>query len=192
MAFLVWFMVICMVLVLIASIFKPDMIRYFSRNDRVRKATSNARDNVRITNIVSNTVYRPDTRTPLGGNRSLYRMISIAPPIHVLEVELSETAFKQSPNSVFDSGVSRMRIAVDGDGKAVEAVATKDIGIVSDNPVLSPVEMDALLEATEQKLVDTEGELMEEKANAHRIVEDTVGHVQDLTRSKTQQNRPRS
>ena len=54
MAFLVWFIGGCMVLVLIASIFKPDMIRYFSRNDRVRKATSNARDNVRITNIVSN------------------------------------------------------------------------------------------------------------------------------------------
>ena len=84
MAFLEWFMPGCMILVLLASIFKPDMIRYFSRNDRVRKATSNARDNVRITNVVSNVVYRPVERIPLGDNRSLYKMISIAPPYHVL------------------------------------------------------------------------------------------------------------
>lgn len=190
MAFLVWFMAGCMVLVLIASILKPDMIRYLSRNDRVRKATSNARDNVRITNVVSNVVYRPVERVPLGGNRSLYKMMSITPPYHVLESELPETAFKQSPNSVFDTGVSRMRIAVDGAGKAVEIVATQEIGIVNDNPMLSPAETDALLEQTEQRLTDVEGDLMEQKANEHRKVEDTMEHVRSVTSSKTQP-RPR-
>lgn len=191
MAFLEWFMAGCMILVLLASIFKPDMIRYFSRNDRVRKATSNARDNVRITNVVSNVVYRPVERVPLGDNRSLYKMMSITPPYHVLETELLETAFKQSPNSVFDSGVSRMRIAVDGAGKAVEAVATQDIGVVSSNPMLSPGEMDTLLKQTEQKLVDAEGDLMDERANTHRTVEDTLEHVRSVTGAKTQP-RPRS
>lgn len=191
MAFLVWFMAGCMVLVLIASILKPDMIRYLSRNDRVRKATSNARDNVRITNVVSNVVYRPVERVPLGGNRSLYKMMSITPPYHVLESELPETAFKQSPNSVFDTGVSRMRIAVDGAGKAVEIVATQEIGVVNGNPMLSPAETDALLEQTEQRLTDVEGDLMEQKANEHRKVEDTMEHVRSVTSSKTQP-RPRS
>ena len=191
MAFLEWFMAVCMILVLLASIFKPDMIRYFSRNDRVRKATSNARDNVRITNVVSNVVYRPVARTPLGGNRSLYNMMSITPPYHILEVELPETAFKHSPNSVFDGGVSRMRIAVDGAGKAVEIVATQGIGVVSENPMLSPAEMEVQLEQVEQKLTDVEGDLMEQKANEHRKVEDTMEHVRSVTSSKTQP-RPRS
>ena len=191
MEFLVWFMGMCMVLVLIASILKPDMIRYLSRNDRVRKATSNARDNVRITNVVSNVVYRPVERVPLGGNRSLYKMMSITPPYHVLESELPETAFKQSPNSVFDTGVSRMRIAVDGAGKAVEIVATQGVGVVDDNPMLSPAEMEVQLEQVEQKLTDVEGDLMEQKANEHRKVEDTMEHVRSVTSSKTQP-RPRS
>ena len=192
MAFLEWFMAVCMILVLLASIFKPDMIRYFSRNDRVRKATSNARDNVRITNVVSNVVYRPVERVPLGGNRSLYKMMSITPPYHILEVpDLPETAFKQSPNGVFDSGVSRMRIAVDGAGKAVEIVAIQGVGIVSDNPVLSPAEMEVQLEQVERKLTDVEGDLMEQQANEHRKVEDTMEHVRGVTGAKTQP-RPRS
>ena len=190
MAFLVWFMGFCMFLVLLASIFKPDMIRHFSRNDRVRKATSNARDNVRITNVISNVVYRPVERVPLGDNRSSYTMMSITPPYHVLEVELPETAFKQSPNSVFDSGVSRMRIAVDGAGKAVEAVATHDIGVVGSNPMLSPMELDALLEQREMELIDVKGELSDERANTHRKVEDTIEYVRSVTSSKTQPRKP--
>ena len=191
MSFLVWAMGICMVLVLLASIFKPDMIRYLSRNERVTKATSNARDNARITNIISNVIYRPDTRTPLGGNRSLYRMVSTTPPYHVLEIELPETAFKQSPNSVFDSGVSRMRIAVDGAGKAVEMVANQGVGVVSDNPMLSQGEMEVQLEQTERKLTDVEGELMEQQANEHRRVEDNMEHVRSVISSRTQP-KPRS
>ena len=185
MAFLVWFMGGCMVLVLIASIYKPDMIRYFSRNDRVRKATSNARDNVRITNVVSNVVYRPVERIPLGNDRCLYKMISITPPYHVLETELTETSFKQSPNSVFDSGVSRMRIAVDDAGRAVESVATRDIGFVGADPVLSPLEIQARLDRKERELCDVRGELGEQKANSHRIIEDTMEHVRSVTSSKT-------
>lgn len=189
MEFLSFFMVVCMILVLLASIFKPDAIRYFSRNDRVKKATSNARDNVRITNVISNVVYRPVERVPLGDNRSSYTMMSITPPYHVLEVELSETAFKQSPNSVFDSGVSRMRIAVDGAGKAVEAVAN-DIGVVGSNPMLSPMELDVLLEQREMELIDVKGELSDERANTHRKVEDTIEHVRSVTSSKTQPRKP--
>ena len=99
MAFLVWFMAGCMVLILLASIFKPDMLKYMSRNDRIAKATSNARDNVRITNSVTNAVYSPLERVPLGGDRSLYTFRSISNPYHDLKFEASERDFKQSPNS---------------------------------------------------------------------------------------------
>ncbi|MCK5614923.1 hypothetical protein KAR91_74360 [Candidatus Pacearchaeota archaeon] len=187
MAFLVWALGICIFLAFLLSIFKPDVIRHFSRNDRIRKATSNARDNVRITNLVSNVVYRPDTRVPLGDGKSLYTLVSIHPPFHVLELpNFDETGFKQSPNTVFDSGISRMRIAIDDAGKAVESVAAQNIGVVHENPMLTPVETEIQLEATKKKLTNTEGKLREQEANERRNVEDIVEHVQNVTRSKTQ------
>ena len=191
MAFLVWFMAGCMVLILLASIFKPDMLKYMSRNDRIVKATSNARDNVRITNSVTNTVYSPLERVPLGDGRSSYTLRSIAPPYHDLKFEASERDFKQSPNGVFDGGVSRMRIAIDDAGKAIGDVVVSGIGFVEDDPMLNQTERAALLERTERKLVDVEGDLEEQQANERRNVEDTVDYVQRLTSARTQP-KPRS
>ena len=187
MDFLVWATCLGLILLFIATILKPDLISYFSRNDRIRKATSNAKDNVRITNTVSGVVYRPDTRVPLGDGKSLYTLVSIHSPFHVLELpNFDETGFKQSPNTVFDSGISRMRIAVDGAGKAVESVAAQNIGVVYENPMLTPAETEIQLEATKKKLTNAEGELREQRANERRNVEDIVEHVQNVTRSKTQ------
>ena len=187
MDFLVWSTCLGLILLFIATILKPDLISYFSRNDRIRKATSNAKDNVRITNTVSGVVYRPDTRVPLGDGKSLYTLVSIHPPFHVLELpNFDETGFKQSPNTVFDSGISRMRIAIDDAGKAVESVAAQNIGVVHENPMLTPVETEIQLEATKKKLTNTEGKLREQEANERRNVEDIVEHVQNVTRSKTQ------
>ena len=178
MSFLVWFVFAFMALYALVDLFKPDVVRYISRNERVRVATSKSRDNVRVVDAVSNVVYRPVSRTPIDDDESLVELIGIHPPYTVLKVPLSESQFKHSPFDTFDGGRVQYRVVLKDNG-------VSNPGDV--HPALTNGELSTLYEDNKRKLLVKDGEISTLEAGRFRAVEDTVEHVRGLAGSKSHQ-----
>lgn len=178
MNFLVWFAFAFMALYGLVDLFKPDIIQYISRNDRVRMATSTSRDNVRIVDAVSNVVYKSVSRTPINGDESLVELVGIHSPYTVLKVLLSESQFKHSPFDTLDGGRVQYRVVLKDNGVSNPGDA---------HPALTNGEISTLYEENKRKLLEKDGEISTLEAGRFRAVEDTVEHVRGLAGSKSHQ-----
>lgn len=107
---MIWWLIIgvVMIMVMLAMfiIFSDEIMRYIGNNDRIKKVSKNAKDNVRINDRTNNKRYRPLEIEPLGDN--LYKVVGeeTTSPFERVTWRLYPFQLRQNPIHTLLDGVT--------------------------------------------------------------------------------------
>jgi hypothetical protein len=196
---IIWLVIIICGLGVGITYFGGDVRQFIYKDERVKKATGNSQDNVRIQNRSQGTTSKPIEIEPLSNDRFKIVMEDVHPPFARNTIVLNRSQLKHDPIKTIHTGrvyywITEPDLVVksmDQPQPVQQEVITSPVfeGVLekdTTHPTLTKEEIYMKMEAAEIELQRKEGELRNIKANMRKEIEDAVANVSTLSMSKNQ------
>jgi len=153
-----------------------DILRGLNTHDRIVKSSTNANNNVRITNEVSNITYKPISVLPINDNEYTVVAETVERPHRQTTFTILMTQLKHDPLNTLVDGVINYRMIR-------RELIDLNFGIndlEASNPTYKHDELRRMSEDAFKEKTVLEGQVANLKANQKENMDDVVDHAQKL------------
>lgn len=159
-----------------------DLMAYLWRNDRIKKSTGNARDNVRIENHRTGIRCAPVELEPISENEMKVIIKSLDPPFSPYTLTLRREDLKHDPFETLATGMIHYWLPIESN-KFPDVITQINQESSSQHPVYTVDELNTMNRELTEKLQLAQAQVRNEKANIRSTIEESIENSALLSKS---------